>query len=34
LAIEHGAMLCSSDNDFSRFSGLRWIDPLSEPGGS
>ncbi len=28
LAIEHGATLCSSDNDFSRFSGLRWIDPL------
>jgi uncharacterized protein len=29
LAIEHGATLCSCDNDFSRFSGLRWIDPLS-----
>jgi toxin-antitoxin system PIN domain toxin len=28
LAIEHGATLCSSDNDFSRFSGLRWVDPL------
>jgi toxin-antitoxin system PIN domain toxin len=28
LAIEHGATLCSSDNDFSRFSGLRWTDPL------
>jgi uncharacterized protein len=28
LAIEHGATLCSCDNDFSRFSGLRWIDPL------
>jgi toxin-antitoxin system PIN domain toxin len=29
LAIEHGAELCSSDADFSRFSGLRWTDPLS-----
>ncbi len=28
LAIEHGATLCSSDNDFSRFAGLRWDDPL------
>jgi toxin-antitoxin system PIN domain toxin len=29
LAIEHGAELCSSDADFSRFSGLRWTDPLA-----
>ena len=29
LAIEHGAELCSSDNDFGRFNGLRWTDPLS-----
>jgi toxin-antitoxin system PIN domain toxin len=28
LAIEHGAELCSCDTDFSRFSGLRWSDPL------
>jgi toxin-antitoxin system PIN domain toxin len=28
LAIEHGAELCSSDADFSRFSGVRWSDPL------
>lgn len=28
LAIEHGAQLCSSDADFSRFPGLRWHDPL------
>jgi len=28
LAIEHGADLQSSDADFSRFSGLRWTDPL------
>jgi toxin-antitoxin system PIN domain toxin len=29
LAIEHGATLCSHDNDFSRFAGLDWVDPLS-----
>ncbi len=29
LAIEHGAELCSCDADFSRFSGLRWVDPLA-----
>lgn len=29
LAIEHGATLCSSDNDFSRFKGLDWLDPLA-----
>ncbi len=29
LAIEHGATLCSTDNDFSRFPGLRWVDPVS-----
>jgi predicted nucleic acid-binding protein len=28
LAIEHGAELDSCDSDFSRFSGLRWINPL------
>jgi hypothetical protein len=28
LAIEHGAELNSCDADFSRFSGLRWINPL------
>ena len=28
LAIEHGAELNSCDADFSRFSGLRWTDPL------
>lgn len=27
LAIEHGAELVSFDNDFSRFPGLRWVDP-------
>lgn len=27
LAIEHGATLVSCDNDFARFSGLRWLNP-------
>lgn len=29
LAIEHGATLCSRDDDFRRFPGLRWHDPIS-----
>jgi uncharacterized protein len=29
LAIEHGATLASSDHDFARFAGLRWMDPLA-----
>ena len=29
LAIESGALLASTDQDFSRFQGLRWIDPIS-----
>lgn len=28
LAIEHGLTLCSTDTDFARFKGLRWINPL------
>ena len=28
LAIEHGATLCSADEDFGRFPGLTWFDPL------
>jgi hypothetical protein len=28
LAIEHGLTLCSTDGDFARFAGLRWINPL------
>ena len=28
LAIEHGATLCTTDRDFSRFPGLRVFDPL------
>ena len=28
LAVEHGATLCSTDVDFSRFRMLQWTDPL------
>ncbi|CAN5324381.1 hypothetical protein BH20ACT8_BH20ACT8_10200 [soil metagenome] len=28
LAIAHGAELCSTDADFSRFPGLIWVHPL------
>ncbi len=28
LAIEHGAQLCSTENDFARFPRLRWHNPL------
>jgi uncharacterized protein len=31
LAIEHGATLASTDRDFSRFAGLRWVNPLAQP---
>jgi len=30
LAIEHGATLHSTDRDFTRFSGLKWTNPLLE----
>jgi len=29
LAIEHGLVMCSSDGDFTRFPGLRYMNPLS-----
>ncbi len=29
LAIEHGATLYSTDQDFSRFPGLKWRNPLA-----
>lgn len=29
LAIEHGATLHTTDRDFSRFSGLKWRNPLA-----
>ncbi|MBN2701507.1 MAG: PIN domain-containing protein [Methylothermaceae bacterium] len=28
LDLEHGCTVCSTDNDFKRFPGLRHIDPL------
>jgi toxin-antitoxin system PIN domain toxin len=28
IAVEHGAQLCSCDNDFARFAGLDWVNPL------
>ena len=28
IAIEHGAMLCTTDRDFARFPGLKWSNPL------
>ncbi len=30
LAITHGATLVSCDADFSRFKGLRWLNPLKQ----
>jgi len=29
LAIEHGLTLCSTDGDFARFRGLKWMNPLA-----
>jgi len=31
IAIEHGATVCTTDRDFSRFTGLKWMNPL-KPG--
>jgi toxin-antitoxin system PIN domain toxin len=28
LAIEHGGVIYSTDRDFARFPGLRWVNPL------
>lgn len=28
MAIENGAVLCSTDSDFARFKHLRWMNPL------
>lgn len=30
LAIEHGAVLHTTDQDFTRFAGLKWRNPLSD----
>jgi uncharacterized protein len=32
LAIEHGGRLFSMDDDFDRFEGLRWVNPLAPAG--
>lgn len=29
IALEHGAILYTTDRDFSRFPGLKWTNPLS-----
>jgi len=29
-ALEHGARLCTTDSDFSRFPGLNWENPLRQ----
>ena len=31
LAIEHGAALYTNDRDFSRFPGLKWVNPIETP---
>jgi len=30
LAMEYGLILCSTDDDFSRFKDLRWTNPMAE----
>jgi len=30
IALERGAMVSTTDRDFSRFSGLKWTNPLGE----
>lgn len=32
IAIEHGATLCTTDRDFSRFPTLKWTNPLATGG--
>jgi toxin-antitoxin system PIN domain toxin len=31
IAVSHGLVLCSTDGDFARFTGLRWENPLASP---
>jgi predicted nucleic acid-binding protein len=31
LALEHGAIVCSTDHDFARFPGIRHVHPLAPP---
>lgn len=28
IALEHGATVCTTDRDFSRFPGIKWTNPL------
>ena len=28
MALEHGAVLASTDRDFSRFPGIQWVNPI------
>jgi toxin-antitoxin system PIN domain toxin len=30
IALEHGATVCTADRDFSRFPGIKWMNPLAE----
>ena len=30
LAVEHNAVLHSTDTDFARFRGVKWVNPLEE----
>ena len=32
IALEHGATLCTTDRDFSRFSRLKWTNPIETIG--
>ena len=32
IALEHGATVCTTDRGFSRFSALRWTNPLAANG--
>lgn len=34
LALEHGLTVASTDGDFARFRGVRWVDPLRHDGGA
>ena len=29
IALEHGATVCTTDRDFSRFPGIQWMNPLA-----
>ena len=31
LTLEYGGVLYTTDRDFARFPGLRWVNPLEEP---